>query len=101
MRYTEYHDGVAVIKNKSLMKEAMQKLAKCEDKEDKRKALMADLENRSREDVIGSLDDYCGNQKCRSCIFEKENCDFTCMNDAELRDTYKRVLEISIEASQN
>lgn len=34
MRYTEYHDGVAVIKDKSLMKEAMQKLAKYEDAED-------------------------------------------------------------------
>lgn len=101
MRYTEYHNGVAVIKDKNLLKEAMEKLAKYEDKEDKEKALMADLENRSREDVIGSLDDYCGNQKCGSCIFAKENCDFTCMNDAELRDAYKRVLEISVEASQN
>lgn len=62
MRYTEYHDGVAVIKDKNLLKEAMEKLAKYEDKEDKGKALMADLENRSREDVIGSLHDYCGNR---------------------------------------
>ena len=28
MRYTEYHDGVAVIKDKALLKEAMAKLAK-------------------------------------------------------------------------
>lgn len=101
MRYTEYHNGVAVIKDKNLLKEAMEKLAKYEDKEDKKKALLADLENRSREDVIGSLRDYCGNRNCGSCIFAKENCAFACMNDAELRDAYKRVLEISIEASQN
>lgn len=101
MRYTEYHNGVTVIKDKNLLKEAMEKLAKYEDKEDKEKALMADLENRSREDVIGSLHDYCSNRNCRSCIFVKENCAFTCMNDAELRDAYKRALEISVEASQN
>lgn len=41
MRYTEYHDGVAVIKDKVLLKEAMEKLAKYEDKEDKRKAINA------------------------------------------------------------
>lgn len=34
MRYTEYHNGVAVIKDKSLMKEAMAKLAKYEDDEE-------------------------------------------------------------------
>ena len=33
MRYTEYHDGVAVIKDKNLLKEAMKKLAKYEDAE--------------------------------------------------------------------
>lgn len=31
MRYTEYHDGVAVIKDKSLLPGAMEKLAKLED----------------------------------------------------------------------
>lgn len=34
MRYTEYHNGVAVIKDKALLKDAMQKLAKIEDKEE-------------------------------------------------------------------
>ncbi len=34
MRYTEYHTGVAVIKDKTLLKEAMQKLAKLEDAEE-------------------------------------------------------------------
>ena len=33
MRYTEYHDGVAVIRDKNLLKEAMEKLAKYEDVE--------------------------------------------------------------------
>lgn len=34
MRYTEYHDGKAVIKDRSLLSEAMEKLAKLEDAED-------------------------------------------------------------------
>ena len=34
MRYTEYHAGKAVIKDKSLLAEAMEKLAKLEDVED-------------------------------------------------------------------
>ena len=34
MRYTEYHAGVAVIKDKTLLKEAMAKLAKLEDAEE-------------------------------------------------------------------
>lgn len=31
MRYTEYHAGVAVIKDKTLLPQAMEKLAKIED----------------------------------------------------------------------
>lgn len=31
MRYTEYHAGVAVIKDKALLPQAMEKLAKFED----------------------------------------------------------------------
>ena len=34
MRYTEYHAGVAVIKDKSLLPGAMEKLAKIEDMDD-------------------------------------------------------------------
>lgn len=34
MRYTEYHAGKAVIKDKSLLAEAMEKLARLEDAED-------------------------------------------------------------------
>lgn len=33
MRYTEYHAGKAVIKDRSLLADAMEKLAKLEDKE--------------------------------------------------------------------
>ena len=35
MRYTEYHDGVAVIKDKALLSKALAKLAKYEDCEDR------------------------------------------------------------------
>lgn len=35
MRYTEYHAGKAVIKDRSLLAEAMEKLAKYEDAEEK------------------------------------------------------------------
>lgn len=34
MRYTEYHAGVAVIKDKALLPQAMEKLAKIEDMDD-------------------------------------------------------------------
>lgn len=34
MRYTEYHAGKAVIKDRSLLAEAMEKLARMEDAED-------------------------------------------------------------------
>ena len=35
-RYTEYHEGKAVIRDKSLLPEAMAKLAKYEDEEEKK-----------------------------------------------------------------
>ena len=35
MRYTEYHAGKAVIKDRSLLAEAMEKLARYEDAEEK------------------------------------------------------------------
>ncbi|MED9967291.1 MAG: hypothetical protein UFJ18_10925 [Blautia sp.] len=62
MRYTEYHDGVAVIKDKALLKEAMAKLAKYEDVEDKSKAINATVENMSRKDMIERLYIYCKQQ---------------------------------------
>ena len=34
MRFTEYHNGVAVIKDKALLKDAMQRLAELEDLEE-------------------------------------------------------------------
>lgn len=39
MRYTEYHAGKAVIKDKNLLPEAMEKLARMEDAEDVVKGL--------------------------------------------------------------
>lgn len=53
MRYTEYHTGVAVIKDKALHKEAMQKLAKLEDLEEQRRLLVVEYnlsENRRKEE---------------------------------------------------
>lgn len=90
MRYTEYHAGVAVIKDKNSLKDAMAKLAKYEDKKDKGKALIADLVNRSREDMLCLLVDYCNNRNCWSCVLARENCVFSYMDDAELKDVYKK-----------
>lgn len=42
MRYTEYHTGVAVIKDNTLLKEAMAKLAELEDLEEQRKLLIVE-----------------------------------------------------------
>ena len=42
MRYTEYHAGVAVIKDKALLKEAMQKLAELEDLEAQKRLLVVE-----------------------------------------------------------
>lgn len=53
MRYTEYHTGVAVIKDKALLKEAMAKLAKLEDLEEQRRLLVVEYnlsENRRKEE---------------------------------------------------
>lgn len=50
MRYTEYHAGVAVIKDKALLKEAM---AKLEDLEEQRRLLVVEYnlsENRRKEE---------------------------------------------------
>ena len=53
MRYTEYHAGVAVIKDKALLKEAMAKLVKLEDLEEQRRLLVVEYnlsENRRKEE---------------------------------------------------
>ncbi len=39
MRYTEYHDGVAVIKDKALLKDAMAKLAELEERDERKECL--------------------------------------------------------------
>lgn len=99
MRYTEYHDGVAVIKDKNLLKEAMEKLAKYEDKEDKGKAKIAKIENMSREDIIDCLNSYCTQQTCGECIFGNENCAFSLMDEIWLKEACKRALESLVELS--
>lgn len=101
MRYTEYHNGVAVIKDKTLLKNAMAKLAKYEDAEDKRKAINATVENMSRKDMLERLHIYCTQQSCKKCIFKTVNCDFGEMREVELKGACKRMLWIQIEASQN
>lgn len=64
MRYTEYHAGVAVIRDRTLLPQAMEKLAKIEDM-DYIPAVCCDeyckypLRFRTQEDV----DRYCG--RCR------------------------------------
>lgn len=97
MRYTEYHGGVAVIKDKALQKEAMAKLAKYEDAEDKNKAKIANIENMSREDIIECLNSYCTQRTCGKCIFGNEICAFGTMDEIRLKEAYKRVLESLIE----
>ncbi len=97
MRYTEYHNGVAVIKDKTFLKEAMAKLAKYEDAEDKNKAEIANIEKMSREDIIDHLYSYCGHQTCAKCIFVSENCAFLRMREVELRDAYRKFAESRIK----
>ena len=97
MRYTEYHCGVAVIKDKALLKEAMAKLAKYEDVEEESKA-----ENMSRNDMLKRLYSYCNDNKmCKECIFLYELCGFSAMKDAELKEAYRKLSESVIEIKIN
>lgn len=97
MRYTEYHDGVAVIKDKALLKGAMAKLAKYEDAEDKNKAKIANIENMSREYIIECLNSYCTQRTCGKCIFGNEICAFGDMDEIWLKEAYRKVVESRIE----
>jgi len=100
MRYTEYHCGVAVIKDKSLMKDAMAKLAKYEDVEEEIKESKA--ENISRNDMIKRLYSYCDNrQACKECIFLYDLCDFSIMKYAELKEAHRKLSESVIEIKIN
>lgn len=56
MRYTERHGGVAVIKDKSKRKEAMEKLAKVEDKEEEKQVICGKCFN-ARMGLDENLDD--------------------------------------------
>lgn len=80
MRYTEYHCGVAVIKDKDLLKDAMAKLAKYEDMEEESKT-----ENISRNDMVKRLYSYCNHRKCAECVFGCSYCSFSLMSDVDLK----------------
>lgn len=97
MRYTEYHNGVAVIKDKTLLKNAMAKLAKYEDVEEESKAEII-----SRDDMIKRLYSYCDNrQSCKECIFLYDLCGFSAMKYAELKEAYRKLSESVIEIKIN
>lgn len=69
MRYTEYHNGVAVIKDKALLKEAMQKLANYEDVED-----YSDMEK-----ITTEFAEYICNKLCKyPCVCDQEELDEYC-----------------------
>lgn len=97
MRYTEYHNGVAVIKDKTLLKDAMAKLAKYEDVEEESKAEII-----SRDDMIKRLYSYCDSrQSCKECIFLYDLCGFSAMKYAELKEEYRKLSESVIEIKIN
>lgn len=57
MRYTEYHCGVAVIKDRALLPQAMEKLAKYEDVEEERKTERLSLEEYIMERFVTGNDE--------------------------------------------
>lgn len=60
MRYTEYHEGKAVIKDKSLLPKAMKKLAKVEDVEEKNQEKRGKTVTKIMEEVCEDIcDNYC------------------------------------------
>lgn len=95
MRYTEYHVGVAVIKDKTLLKEAIQKLAKIEDDEN------SDIGNMSRDNMIKRLYGYCDHQTCAECVLRNEICAFGTMDEIQLKKAYKRLSESLVEVKLN
>jgi hypothetical protein len=69
MRYTEYHNGVAVIRDKSKLKEAMQKLASYEDVED-----YSDMEK-----ITTEFAEYICDKLCKyPCVCDQEELDEYC-----------------------
>ena len=73
MRYTEYHAGKAVIKNKSLLPKAMEKLAKIENMEDRhREQKWSEVIENIREVCEDICDNYC---KYRDTVDEDCVCD--------------------------
>lgn len=73
MRYTEYHAGKAVIKDKSLLPQAMEKLAKVEDMEDRHREQKGRPVIEIIEEVCEDIcDNYC---KYRDTADEDGICD--------------------------
>lgn len=88
MRYTEYHDGVAVIKDKALLKDTMAKLAKIEDEEE-----MLELRRKAQNycDSHETCNDFCIlHQFCNEKIIALRNL-------KELRELSKLIDEVSKE----
>lgn len=73
MRYTEYHAGKAVIKDKSLLPQAMEKLAKIENIEEKNQ----EQSRKSVTKIISEVcEDICNNYcKYRDTVDEDGICD--------------------------
>ena len=84
MRYTEYHAGVAVIKDKKYIQAAVQKLAKIEDEEE-------------RQELVLKLAQYCNQQTvCDDCctFYTDHYCDFNQMSLEQLKKCYKRISKV-------
>ena len=75
MRYTEYHAGKAVIKDKSLLAEAMEKLARLEDEEEVKPIILDTLNGdidyecpmcgKQITSDAGSRNNFCGECGCK------------------------------------
>lgn len=77
MRYTEYHAGKAVIKDKSLLPQAMEKLAKIENMEEKN-------QEQSRKPVTKIIEEACEDICDNYCKY-RDTADEDCVCDG-IRD---------------
>ena len=77
MKYTEYHAGKAVIKDKSLLPQAMKKLAKIENMEDRHR-------EENRRPVIKIIEEVCEDICGNYCKY-RDTADEDCVCDG-MRD---------------
>lgn len=75
MRYTEYHAGKAVIKDKNQLSAAMEKLAKIEDQEKE-----SDQERSLQKNVSQIIEDVCEDICDNYCQY-RNTCDDECLCD--------------------